>query len=520
MANYKNFNEFINDTNYIVTEFLPTLIRNCSQEQYIGVSNNSTAGVGIVQNTTHMFIKQMLHLLTTTAQNYALSIDTSYNKSIAGVEQDLSHEAQTRKNRDSFLLSVVDKDRLHVIKRTITLINNDNYTELKTNLYIEDNTAKALAQSLYNANVYAVRLNPNIEIHREKINKLLIFVETVPAQLNNLANLLQLLLYYAHNAPETVKTYVLDLFTELCNAENINEKLEELFNRFENNKFFLKESCVREWRRSQTDLRVQINDQKLKVQNIEESIEEYKEGIKNFKESIKIKEQKIEELTQKLNTLIEEGPDYSTIQELEDNTKNAQAYIEKYFPNIAMQVDFGKQEIHLDNLTTLEHWDVDKVDSCLQRVAKNGTSERGIAILWHTLTQGKYLIPTYTECTLNLLNNNASKKEYATYKDGYMPQPHLMHFNCWGSHEQAIADFLKNKDIEGAIVQINYACKQLNLSDNYVISTITRVLQEYDYMLYNTETEQYVRIIDALPEIMEEFEKTDLYARYYTYGEE
>ena len=515
MANYKNFNEFINDTDYIVTKFLPTLIRNCSQEQHIGVANNSTAGVGIVQNTTHSFIKQMLHLLTTTAQNYTLAIDTSYNKSIAAVEQDLGYEAVTRTNRDSFVLSIVDKDRLPVIKRTITLINSDNYTKFKTNLYIEDDTAKALAQSLYNANVYAVRLNPNVEVYGEQINKLLIFVETIPAQLNNLANLLQLLLYYAHNAPETVKTYVLDLFTELCNAENINEKLEELFNRFKNNKFFLKESCVRAWRRNQTDLRVQINDQKLKVKNLEESIEDYKEGIKNFEESIKIKEQKIEELTQELNTLIEEGPDYSTIQELEDNTKNAQAYIEKYFPNIKMQVDFGKQEIHLDNLTTLEHWDVDKVDSCLQRIAEQDTSERGIAILWHTLTQGKYLIPTYTECTLNLLNNNASKKEYATYKDGYMPQPHLMRFNCWGSHEQAIADFLKNRDIEGAIVQINYACKQLNLSDNYVISTMTRILQEYDYMLYNTETEQYVKIPDVLPEIIEEFEKTDLHAKYY-----
>lgn len=145
-----------------------------------------------------------------------------------------------------------------------------------------------------------------------------------------------------------------------------------------------------------------------------------------------------------------------------------------------------------------------------------------LALLWACFIQKKYEVPVYTECDLNyrkktidayIGEDTAVTRLEPETKNLY--HPHLMRFDCWGSHEYAIKEFLDNNDLEGAVTQVNYAMTQINLTDNCVVrALVTYCLNNAESNLYDTVEKKRVYTRSVLRQIIKDFMQTDYYEEW------
>ena len=81
-----------------------------------------------------------------------------------------------------------------------------------------------------------------------------------------------------------------------------------------------------------------------------------------------------------------------------------------------------------------------------------------------------------------------------------------MRFDCWGSHEYAIKEFLDNNDLEGAVTQVNYAMTQINLTDDCVVRALVNYcLDNAESSLYDTVEKKRVYTRSVLRQIIKDF---------------
>lgn len=132
--------------------------------------------------------------------------------------------------------------------------------------------------------------------------------------------------------------------------------------------------------------------------------------------------------------------------------------------------------------TLLNFWDEEDAERIFQRAADRFTEERqkifkAIFIDREVIPKFKYAIQ------LNLTNANVSRT-YNNYDDRFdridteIPHPHLMYYDCWGTHKDTIKTAILKGEYIQAITAVLYAVAQLTVTDMCVLDKLLYLITE------------------------------------------
>lgn len=124
--------------------------------------------------------------------------------------------------------------------------------------------------------------------------------------------------------------------------------------------------------------------------------------------------------------------------------------------------------------------------------------------VYNIFLSDKYTL--YTHC--NIVFNTATFETEMTSEVGnekYIAHPHIMRYNCFGNHRQAINESAETRDYLGAIEQISQAIMNLNFYDSVVEGELMRTLVNYSRDIptwKNNETGEILSTDEAIKEVL------------------
>lgn len=119
-------------------------------------------------------------------------------------------------------------------------------------------------------------------------------------------------------------------------------------------------------------------------------------------------------------------------------------------------------------------------------------------------------IKTYSCIKLNYQNENfqtplarRQDSELTRPRDGYLPQPHIMLYNCFGTGQLEVQKYLSEHDVLGAIQQSVACCANLNAGEiNIVASLLNRAYKNKEkiFLTFDGDNLNYQEAIDWVKE--------------------
>lgn len=508
MTKYKNFEEYVNSEDQaFIFDLLPRLNRtlpNPTSYTPVYVDN-------ITPNIEHItelrtFISNCVTLLSYRSADVILIDKNTATNFIQITEHTLTNP---NRHRSQIHLSCASVQDIEQIKRIRALIPNSDDWEI-------DNTLTQLLHTLYSTETYAVTYKTP-----DGTKVTLCFMDTpIDSFAKNKYAVLEILMYFYSRLPKEIRTNPYNIFAELHTTNDINKTIASIKEKCANEEFALKEHCVNTWYSKQKELEDVIKSYEEELFATNATITDYTNCIKNKQEDVTNYQNKIIEVKDRLLTLKEEGPDYSLVIKQKEMIKNLLGYVGKYLSHLTVDVNTLEQKVHIAGATHLTEWDPDKIDVMLEEFNTDPLPK--LALLWACFIQKKYEVPVYTECDLNY-----RKKTIDAYigedtavtrlepETRNLYHPHLMRFDCWGSHEYAIKEFLDNNDLEGAVTQVNYAMTQINLTDDCVVRALVNYcLDNAESSLYDTVEKKRVYTRSVLRQIIKDFMQTDYYEEW------
>ena len=119
----------------------------------------------------------------------------------------------------------------------------------------------------------------------------------------------------------------------------------------------------------------------------------------------------------------------------------------------------------------------------------------------------EYKIKTMAFVKLDMSKLVPTRDNNGTIPDDRIPSPHIVHYNCWGTHSKLVAERVKNRDLIGVIELIIEACSGLNVYDSPVVSKFFASLFDRDSYKCFIDTKNNRGI--SLREIMEVTNETN-----------
>lgn len=125
-------------------------------------------------------------------------------------------------------------------------------------------------------------------------------------------------------------------------------------------------------------------------------------------------------------------------------------------------------------------------------------------IVCNMFLSDKYTL--YTHCNISF--NTATFETEMMSEVGnekYIAHPHIMRYNCFGNHRQAINESAETRDYLGAIEQISQAIMNLNFYDSVVEGELMRTLTSYSRDIptwKNNETGEILSTDEAIKEVL------------------
>lgn len=122
-------------------------------------------------------------------------------------------------------------------------------------------------------------------------------------------------------------------------------------------------------------------------------------------------------------------------------------------------------------------------------------SKRYKALIKEVFLDRKYTLWTRSKFKLNLEDFNI-RPISISHDEHFIGQPHTDYYNCLGNHEDAIQDWLINKDYIGCIEQIVAMTFNLNFTDGTVINTLWETLREQSTLptFQVANTDEYISL--------------------------
>ena len=508
MTKYKNFEEYVNSEEqafiFDLLQQLNKTLPNPSSYAPIYIDTITPNTDNILE--LRALILKCVPLLSYKALDVYLFDKATASNLMRTVERILT---QSTRHSSQLFFFCVDMPDIEQVKRIRALIKNSEDWEV-------DNILTQLLHTLYKTETYAVSYKT-----ADGTRMTLCFMNTpITSFEKDKYAVLEVLIYFYSKLPKEVRTNTYKLFVELHTTNNIDETIKNIKKKCIDEEFALKERCVNTWYNKQKELEdvIKSYEEELFATNV--TISDYTNYIKDKQEDVTNYQNKIIEVKDRLLTLKEEGPDYSIIITQKEMVKNLLSYVGKYLSHLTVDVDTLEQKVHIAGATHLTEWDPDKIDVMLEEFNTDPLPK--LALLWACFIQKKYEVPVYTECDLHY-----RKKTIDAYigedtavtrlepKTRNLYHPHLMRFDCWGSHEYAIKEFLDNNDLEGAVTQVNYAMTQINLTDDCVVhALVTYCLNNAESSLYDTVEKKRVYTRSVLRQIIKDFMQTDYYEEW------
>ena len=508
MTKYKNFEEYVNSEEqgfmFDLLQQLNKTLPNPSSYAPIYIDTVTPNTDNILE--LRALILKCVPLLSYEAPDIYLFDKATASNLMHTVERILT---QSTGHRSQLFFFCVDMPDIEQVKRIRALIKNSEDWEV-------DNILTQLLHTLYSTETYAVSYKTV-----DGTRTTLCFMNTpITSFEKNKYAVLEVLIYFYSKLPKEVRTNTYKLFVELHTTNNIDETIKNIKKKCTDEEFVLKERCINTWYNKQKELEDVIKSYEEKLFATNTTIRDYTNYIKDKQEDVTNYQNKIIEVKDRLLTLKEEGPDYSIIVTQKEMVKNLLSYVSKYLSHLTVDVDTLEQKVHIAGATHLTEWDPDKIDVMLEEFNTDPLPK--LALLWACFIQKKYEVPVYTECDLNyrkktidayIGEDTAVTRLEPETKNIY--HPHLMRFDCWGSHEYAIKEFLDNNDLEGAVTQVNYAMTQINLTDDCVVRVLVNYcLDNAESSLYDTVEKKRVYTRSVLRQIIKDFMQTDYYEEW------
>ena len=507
MTKYKNFEEYVNseeqDFIFDLLQQLNKTLPNPSSYAPIYIDTVTPNTNNILE--LRALILKCVPLLSYKALDVYLFDKATASNLMHTVERILT---QSTKHSSQLFFFCVDMPDIEQVKRIRALIKNSEDWEV-------DNILTQLLHTLYSTETYAVSYKTP-----DGIRTTLCFMNTpITSFEKNKYAVLEVLIYFYSKLPKEVRTNTYKLFVELHTTNNIDETVKNIKKKCTDEEFALKERCINTWYNKQKELEDVIKSYEEELFATNATISDYTNYIKDKQEDVTNYQNKIIDVKDRLLTLQEEGPDYNLLITQKELAKNLLDYTSKYLPHLTVDINVTTQKVYITGNTHLTEWNPDNINVMLEEF--NEETLPRLALLWSFFIQKRYEVPIYTKCVLdyNKKTIDANLKEDANVtrtkpETQNIYHPHLMRYDCWGSHEYAIKEFLDNNDLEGAVTQVNYAMTQINLTDDCVLRSLLRVLLNTETTLYDPIEKKRVYTRSVLRQIIKDFMQTDYYEEW------
>ena len=119
-------------------------------------------------------------------------------------------------------------------------------------------------------------------------------------------------------------------------------------------------------------------------------------------------------------------------------------------------------------------------------------SDRSIEMFNMLFIKKEYKVAMSYGYILNVDRFHLQRDPNFTELENTVQHPHIMRFNCWGSHNNEVRKFKATDNVLGAISQAQYATEQINILDSCVLQWLLSSITNSDYsnrlILQNVET--------------------------------
>lgn len=265
----------------------------------------------------------------------------------------------------------------------------------------------------------------------------------------------------------------IDLVNDAFNKLMSLEKIEENKNRK------LKKCFSFDYEMQITRFESEIHNKYADIQNYENIIAKLGSDIRNINERIR-----------SLNNI-----------DLDEEFDILTKYLKKH-PYIYKVIPMeGSSKIILYFYSPIIYFEKDMVEKLLSNTYENLIDYK---IVYNMFLSGKYTL--YTHCNI-AFNTRTFETETMSEvgNEKYIAHPHIMRYNCFGNHRQAISESAETRDYLGAIEQISQAIMNLNFYDSVVEGELMRNLtgdERNTPTWKNNETGEIISTDEAIKEVL------------------
>lgn len=147
-----------------------------------------------------------------------------------------------------------------------------------------------------------------------------------------------------------------------------------------------------------------------------------------------------------------------------------------------------------------DQWDVVAANAIRNKVVLQEYHKKITQVLHDTLVENKYKLKTSATISLNLQEFKPARSYSIDPAIDVIPSPHIMGYNCWGTHSKIIANCLAKRDLVGLLEQVLSACAGLNAYDSPVVNYfVSKVWEKRSYKCFiETATKQEYTLLELI----------------------
>lgn len=229
----------------------------------------------------------------------------------------------------------------------------------------------------------------------------------------------------------------------------------------------------------------------------------------------------IEAYKRYINDKIKQNKEYTAIAESLKNEKYDDAPIKEareYLKDIYPQYEFNckicneKPYYTLKGYTHINFWDEEQAVRNYKRYQDFKTEN--YLKLYKALFIDKTLkLRIYFSVGIDATNFNPRYiPPYYSEDKTYLPHPHLMRYDCWGTHADQLSEYYISNNLIGALTHLTYAVEQINVNDNCVIENVMEEAMSNDYcILEDATTGQIGTAEELIPDFINDYYEDEDY---------